>query len=166
MLSRRPGRPARRCPARPATAPVARGFTLIEVLVALVVLSFGLLGVVGLQAKSLQYTFGSYQRSQATLQAKDLVERLWAGACVIVDGAGVPQTAVIEAIRNDWRAVHQASLPAWQGEVTAVASAGVTRFDIAIRWTDQRIAYTAGDVSQQTQLFSYAARLPMLPGCP
>ncbi|XKH60523.1 type IV pilus modification protein PilV [Halomonas sediminis] len=55
-----------------------RGFSLIEALVALLVLSFGLVGVAAMQLKALQSATAGYQRSVATLAAVDAQERLWA----------------------------------------------------------------------------------------
>lgn len=53
-----------------------RGFTLIEILVALLVLSFGLLGLAMLQSTGLRFNTDSYMRSQATILAYDLVDRM------------------------------------------------------------------------------------------
>lgn len=53
-----------------------RGFTLIEVLVALLVLGIGLLGVAGLQSATMGLNHGSYLRSQATVLAQDIVDRM------------------------------------------------------------------------------------------
>lgn len=53
-----------------------RGFTLIEVLIALVVLTVGLLGMAILMLTSLQSSQGAYMRSQASLLAYDIVERM------------------------------------------------------------------------------------------
>jgi type IV pilus assembly protein PilV len=52
------------------------GFTLIEVLIAMLVLAIGLLGLAGLQAKSLSYTQSAYNRSLATELAYDLADRM------------------------------------------------------------------------------------------
>ncbi|MEX2576131.1 MAG: type IV pilus modification protein PilV [Halofilum sp. (in: g-proteobacteria)] len=52
------------------------GFSLIEVLVSLVILSIGLLGVAALQLNGLRYTQGAYQSSQATVALSDLVDRM------------------------------------------------------------------------------------------
>jgi type IV pilus assembly protein PilV len=52
------------------------GFTLIEVLVAIVVLSLGLLGVVGMQARASATEFESYQRGQALALVRDMQSRL------------------------------------------------------------------------------------------
>ena len=52
------------------------GFTLIEVLVAVIVLSIGLVGVAGLQAVSLKNNQGAFMRSQASALAYDLADRM------------------------------------------------------------------------------------------
>lgn len=53
-----------------------RGFTLIEVLIALLVLAVGLLGMASLMMTSLQSSQSAYLHSQASLLAQDLVERM------------------------------------------------------------------------------------------
>lgn len=52
------------------------GFTLIEVLVALIIVSIGLLGLAGLQSTSLKLTQGSYFRSLASQRADEISERI------------------------------------------------------------------------------------------
>lgn len=54
----------------------ARGVTLIEVLVALVVLSIGVIGLAALQAQALQMNQGAYMRAQATNLAYDIADRM------------------------------------------------------------------------------------------
>ncbi len=53
-----------------------RGFTLIEVLVTLVILTFGLLGIAGLMAKGQRIAFEAFQRQQAVALASDMAERI------------------------------------------------------------------------------------------
>ena len=53
-----------------------RGFNLIEVMVALVVLSIGLLGLAGLQVLGLRYNHQSYERTQATILVNDIIDRM------------------------------------------------------------------------------------------
>ncbi len=53
-----------------------RGFSLIEVLVTIVILAFGLLGLAGMQARMLTMEMESYQRSQALLLLNDMASRL------------------------------------------------------------------------------------------
>lgn len=54
----------------------SRGFTLIEVLIALLILAIGLLGMASLLMTSLSSSHSAYQRSQASMLAYDMVERL------------------------------------------------------------------------------------------
>jgi type IV pilus assembly protein PilV len=53
-----------------------KGFSLVEVLVALLVLSIGLLGLAALQTTSLKYNTDSYTRTQATILAYDIIDRM------------------------------------------------------------------------------------------
>ena len=64
----------RACPKRSPTR--LRGVTMIEVLVTIVILTFGLLGVVALQARMQVAQSESYQRSQAILLMQDIVDRV------------------------------------------------------------------------------------------
>lgn len=64
----------------------SKGFTLIEVLVAAFVLAIGLLGLAGLQAKSLQLNHSAYQRSQASIIAYDIIDRMRANLNEARDG--------------------------------------------------------------------------------
>ncbi len=52
------------------------GYSLLEILVALLVLSIGLLGLAGLQTASLQSNQSAAQVSQATTLAQDLLDRM------------------------------------------------------------------------------------------
>lgn len=52
------------------------GFTLVEILVALLVLSIGLLGLAALQLTSFQFNTDSYLRTQTTFAAYDIVDRM------------------------------------------------------------------------------------------
>lgn len=52
------------------------GASLLEVLVALFVLSIGLLGLAGLQTISLRFNHQSYERTQATLLTSYIVDRM------------------------------------------------------------------------------------------
>lgn len=52
------------------------GFSLIEILVTMVVLSIGLLGIAGLQASGLRNNHAAYTKTQATNLAMDMAERI------------------------------------------------------------------------------------------
>jgi len=70
MLNPSPDNTWPRGPRRPS------GFTMIEILVTLVILSIGLLGLAGLQIGGLRANMGSEQQSKATLMADDIIERM------------------------------------------------------------------------------------------
>jgi len=53
-----------------------RGFTLLETLIAFIVLTVGLLGAVALQAKAKQATYDSLQRAAALSLSKDIIQRI------------------------------------------------------------------------------------------
>jgi type IV pilus assembly protein PilV len=54
----------------------ARGVTMIEVLVTMVIISFGLLGLAGLHMRMQTSELESYQRSQALLLVSDMANRI------------------------------------------------------------------------------------------
>ena len=62
--------------ARPTRRQIQAGFSLIEILVAIVVISLGLLGLAGLQAASLRNNQVAYFRSIASQQAYDMMDRM------------------------------------------------------------------------------------------
>lgn len=53
-----------------------RGFSMIEVLVTIVIIAFGLLGIAGLQVRLQMSEMESYQRSQALLLLNDMANRI------------------------------------------------------------------------------------------
>jgi len=68
------------------------GFAMLESLIAMGVLLVGLLGIIGLQAKSHASHFEAYQRAQAVLLLDDMVNRIntnrYAAACYAFTGVG------------------------------------------------------------------------------
>lgn len=64
------------------------GLSMLEVLISLLILVFGLLGMIGLQARAQLGTFESYQRGQALILAQDMADRLLinrdAASCYVI----------------------------------------------------------------------------------
>lgn len=81
------------------------GSTMIEVLVALLILAIGLLGMAGLQTLSLRNAHDAYLRTQATILAVDMVERMRAGNGSMAQGNDLAE----------WQQAVMESLPAGQG---------------------------------------------------
>lgn len=62
-----------------------RGFLLLEVVVALLLFSLGLVGMVKLQARASQLAVDAEDRSRAALLANELVASIWAQQSLQVD---------------------------------------------------------------------------------
>lgn len=114
------------------------GFSLLEVLIAVLILSFGLLGMAGLQLKSLQSSHSAYQRTLATVIAMDAGERLWANSA-----SSTPLTT--EQLRDQWQDDWQNSddgrltLPGLVASITAPAP-GETTYTITVNWDESRFS--------------------------
>jgi type IV pilus assembly protein PilV len=138
------------------------GFTLIEVLIAALILSVGLLGLAGLQAASIKNNLSAYNRSQATQLAYDMADRMRANknesldpatgnviaastylAMDLADAAAQANCATVtgcssaQMAENDlfqWNAALTGTLPSGTGTITVVAATRV--FTITVNWDD------------------------------
>lgn len=63
-----------------------RGIGIIEVLVALLVVSIGVLGVAGLQLTGLQHSAGSFNRAKALLLAENMATRMRSNSEAVSEG--------------------------------------------------------------------------------
>lgn len=98
------------------------GSTLMEVLIALVVLSFGLLGQAGLQAATLKVNQGALMRSQATTLAYDILDRMRANRNLTVPGGydnGVMGGTVVSG-----GAIATLDIQQWQARLGAMLPSG------------------------------------------
>ncbi|UOG91759.1 MAG: type IV pilus modification protein PilV [Candidatus Thiothrix sulfatifontis] len=88
-------------PIRLASRRQQSGLSLIEVLIATVVLSTGLLGLAGLQIAGMKTTHNSYQMQQATWIVHDLLEKMRANRAEVfrmsTASTPVPQSAYLLA---------------------------------------------------------------------
>lgn len=64
-----------------------RGFSLIEVMVSLLVFSFGVLGMVGLQVTATRVSVEASERNRASLMANELVAAMWAAQTTSLSSA-------------------------------------------------------------------------------
>lgn len=140
-----------------------RGFTLIEVLVAVVILAIGLLGLAALQNSGLQGSQEAYLRSQATLLASDITDRMRANRAAALNGDydhsfgdSVSGSTIAAQDVQDWVTTIQSVLPGGDGQVcrssTAAACNGAgSVFVISIRW-DGASAARDGDGTNDAAL--------------
>jgi len=128
------------------------GFTLIEILVAVLVLSIGLLGVASLQATSIRNNNDASMQTQASYIASDIADRLRANAPQAAAYATTTPAAAsgscvsspctpTQLVANDlaeWTTMVQ-TLPSGQGAITAIAGG---LFTITVRWDEARTGVT------------------------
>ena len=132
----------------------AAGFTLLEVMVALLVFSIGLLGLAGLQASSLQNNKTADLRSIAIIEAHDMADRIRANNRgksndydAIATGVPAPGTdcintasctspSLIAAWDNyQWQSNLATALPSGRGKVDRNAAGTIT---ITVMWDELR----------------------------
>ena len=133
----------------------ANGFTLLEVLIALVIFSFGLLALAALMAKGLQYNTSALHRSYASMQAYDMADRMRANRIGITDGnyklisgagsdpgcttttAGCTPAQMAQYDGWAWNSANAALLPSGSGKVEKVENDDTT-YTITVTWDDDR----------------------------
>lgn len=141
-----------------------RGFTLLEVLVALVVLSIGLLGLSGLQTSSLRNNHSAFLRSQATLAGTDIIDRMRANrtsaasgdydigyTATVTPSSCVGSCSALDVANRDlqqWRSYVE-RLPGGEGEIS-VTAAGIA--EVKIRWVDSRDPATKLEIVTRSQI--------------
>lgn len=113
------------------------GFTLIEVLVTLLILVFGLLGLAGLIVKGQRAGYEAYQRHQALTIANDLAERIKANQAMQASAVLAPPTADNIAIADRYAAAAALAIPL--GDPAAPA-----------RWNALMVTYSIPDCGAVT----------------
>ncbi len=125
-----------------------RGMTLVEVLVALLVLSIGLLGIAALQTTGLRSTQTAGARSQAVMLSYDIIDRMRANRQEAI--AGTYDTTVAEDFADPddvppgtpgedlvaWKTRLDAALPQGRGAVARDAADPAT-VTVTVEWLDR-----------------------------
>ena len=123
----------------------------MEVLVAMLILAIGLLGLASLQAQSLKFNHDSYVRSQATILAAAIMDKMRSNPTVsYTDGITDPVLPddcdeVVEVNSSNpinekcfWLTDLQTRLPSGTGTIV-VNAANSNMFDVTIMWSDREI---------------------------
>jgi type IV pilus assembly protein PilV len=132
---------------RAVQAPAHRdgGFTLVEVLIALLVLSIGMLGIAALYLESLRASRQALVRTEAVTLASDMADRIRSNRnpvngydCAGTCAAGEGGNAIAQADINAWLAAVTAQLPGGTTSITYTAPvAGVpAAYEIVVGWTE------------------------------
>ena len=125
------------------------GFTLLEILVAMLVLAIGLLGLAGLMTSSMRNNLSATHRTQATWMAYDIVDRMRANRASAVTGGyvtamgaapacspAVPTGTVPAQDIAAWKSQLACALPAGNGSIAVDTATRVAT--ILIQWNDSR----------------------------
>lgn len=114
----------------------AGGFTLIEILVTLFILAIGLLGLAGLLFEGMRNNQGAYLRTQASILAYDMADRMRANSTEAQGGSyGGFSTATIQST----------TLPACTGQTAGCTPSDQITVD-QVEWT-QQVQGTGGDMA-------------------
>jgi len=130
-----------------------RGFTLVELLIALVVLSIGLLGLAGLQSTGLRYNTGASMRSHATQLAYDMADRMRANIAAANAGSYLGSSAAAPAAVGNCHTVTGCSSASMAADDLSTWNQAVQRYLPGGAWVICRDA----DPSNGTS--------PAAPGC-
>lgn len=146
------------------------GFTLVEILVTLFILAIGLLGLAGLLFEGMRNNQGSYLRTQASILAYDMADRMRANRLAAEAGdygpfstdnvtvslptcvgttTGCTAADRVTADQMEWAQQVQgtgtdmAMLPGGVGEITYDSSTGI--YTVTVEWDEGRRGGDAGE---------------------
>ena len=115
------------------------GFSLIEVLIAIVILAVGLLGIAGLQVIGLQSNHSSYMRTQASFQIATIFDRMRANRTQALNdaydvslGTTPSGTSLADQDLAAWKNELSVLFPSGDGSVAC--DAGVCT--VTVQWVD------------------------------
>jgi type IV pilus assembly protein PilV len=103
------------------------GFALVEALVSILIFSFGVLGVIGLEARGIQFSVDAENRNRAAVFASEIASSMW------LAGTVTPTAPQLAAWQVSVANAAQTGLP--NGTVTITPVAATTNAtDILITW--------------------------------
>lgn len=100
-----------------------QGATLIEVLVAVLVFSFGLLGIIGLQARGIQYSGNTEDRNRAAALAAEIAGHMYTMRNINLSATA---PAIVTAWTTKVQTPANGGIPGATGSITINAATGTT----------------------------------------
>jgi type IV pilus assembly protein PilV len=153
----------------------AKGFSLVEVMVALVIVAFGLLGLAKMESLALSSTSVAGARSLAAIEASSMAAAMHANRAYWATGSALNVTTVTTASTaptsaicttagvcnaqqmalydlQQWAVALKAVLPNFLGTITCSTTTPPVNCTITIQWAEAGVAINA----QQTNIGSLA----------
>ena len=121
------------------------GMALIEVMIAVIVLAIGVLGAVGLQARSLSALSNAGARVDATIAAERAIGLMWTDQANFATYAWNSTGGPAPAALANWFADTQAVLPNATAAITVTPIAGSNASLVSVTLTWQRRTGASGD---------------------
>lgn len=120
------------------------GALLLEVLISILIFSFAILGLVGVQARAVGYSMDAEDRNQAALLANEMVSTMWGQQTIDASSLSTEIAA--------WKTRVQAKLPPYDSSVTADVSSPDADGVVSIEITWQPVQESATTHTYITQV--------------
>ena len=114
-----------------------RGGFLLEALVGIAIMSFGILGIVGLQAQSIRWVNDAQYRSEAVYHANAVISRMWAeDPAVLKTSYGDTAGAGFKDFRKSVETLPHAAEDDYAPEITVEAGPSINSslVTVTVRW--------------------------------
>ncbi|WP_374340752.1 type IV pilus modification protein PilV [Methyloversatilis sp.] len=131
-------------------APTEAGVSLIEVLVALFVLAFGMLGIAGMQTMALKANQSAFERNAAVISASSIIDRMRSNQAVARAGGYNRELPTGACTAPSGTAQESVDVQRWFAELTTNLGTGAcgaincsgtpTSCRITVRWDDSRVS--------------------------
>jgi len=112
------------------------GFTIIEVLIAILVVSIGLLGMAGLQTAGIQQSHNTYMKTQASMLAYDMTDRMRANLQGVNAGNYNNVNSKTSPVNSE---------PACISSNSSCSASETAQFDV-YHWTNKNAQGSIGDL--------------------
>lgn len=109
-----------------AVLPGQRGSILLEGMIAILIFSLGILGLMGMQAASIKNVSDAKYRLDASYLANQIVGQMWADA-----PTNLASYASTNSYKSSWQATIASTLPSGAGNILVSAAQQVT---VTITW--------------------------------
>lgn len=137
-----------------------QGLSLIEVLIAMLLVAIGLLGLAAAQIKTLQFASSSLHQTVASIQLQNAIERIWPDLCRLQQGSVVFNNAYQTTLSPDTALDprgYQLVFTAHNFQQSPLtATQPLPLFQLSVEWVDRRLK------DQTTHQLDMSAGFPWL----